>query len=112
MRWIKEQVKTKYTITDLGPLKTHLGVSYKCTMDQVGEYFEMSMTEFTKLMIHELKNSNSREAKTYLTPAFPGTSLSKLEEDRLIVELDKYRTFARKLLWLVKNHAVDCSNVA
>jgi hypothetical protein len=109
---IKRDISGRYTITDLGPLKKYLGVSYEWKVDKVGEYYEIAMKEFTKSMIQDFKTNNGRDAKAYLTPGFPGTSLFELEEGRKIVNLDWYRTAVGKLLWLVKKNAVDCSNIA
>jgi hypothetical protein len=112
VKFIKEAIKEKYTITELGPLKKHLGVNYERKKDGLGEYFEISMTEFTKAMIKDFKEYVGRNAKAYSTPAFPGTSLPKMDPNKEVIELDKYRSAVGKLLWLVKKLAVDCSNIA
>jgi hypothetical protein len=108
---IKDQLRTHYMITDLGPLSKHLGVSYEWKTDKLGPYIAITMGEFTNGLIVDFKEEFGRLPKEYATPAFPGSSLVKRKPEEDIVRHEAYRTMVGKLLWLVKKHAVDCCNI-
>ena len=43
---IKSKISSVFSISDLGPLKKHLGVNYTWKEDDVGKYWEVQMQEF------------------------------------------------------------------
>ena len=53
VRAIKSKVKATFTITELGPLKKHLGVHYEMKNDRSGNYLEVQMQAFCDDLIKD-----------------------------------------------------------
>jgi Reverse transcriptase (RNA-dependent DNA polymerase). len=51
INWWKEKVKTRFNISDLGPIKKHIGVWYEEGEDEQGRYYELSMNNYCEDLI-------------------------------------------------------------
>ena len=75
---IKGRIKEDFTISDLGPLKKHLGVNYKWKTDESGNYWEVQMKEFCEDMITDYKKAMKIEkVKVYATPGHSRTDFDE-----------------------------------
>lgn len=108
VRAIKAKVKATFTITELGPLKKHLGVHYKMKNDRSGNYLEVQMQAFRDDLIKDYEEAVGKLAKVCNTPGAPGKVLIKNEED--VMMETEYRKLVGKLLWTVKKESPDCAN--
>jgi hypothetical protein len=79
INWWKEKVKTRFNISDLGPIKKHIGVWYEEGEDEQGRYYELTMNSYCEELIKRTEElcGNIRKAKT---PAYPGKVPLKKEE--------------------------------
>ena len=77
VRVIKSKVKATFTITELGPLKKHLGVHYKMKNDISGNYLEVQMQAFCDDLIKDYEEAVGKLAKACNTPGTPGKILIK-----------------------------------
>ena len=106
---IKSKIKEDFSISELGPLKKHLGVNYTWKKDEIGSFWEVQMREFRNDLIKDyLEATNSKKVKASATPGTPGRTLIKNEEDAIMES--EYRKMVGKLLWTVKKESPDCAN--
>ncbi len=106
---IKSKISSVFTISDLGPLKKHLGVNYMWKSDDVGKYWEVQMQEFRNDLISDYeKFAETKYVKVYATPGTPGRLLIKNKEGP--VKETEYRKMVGKLLWTVKKESPNCAN--
>jgi hypothetical protein len=106
---IKSKIKEDFSISELGPLKKHLGVNYTWKKDEIGSFWEVQMREFRNDLIKDyLEATNSKKVKASATPGTPGRTLIKNEEDAVMES--EYRKMVGKLLWTVKKESPDCAN--
>ena len=96
----KEEFKKKFTVTDLGELKKHLGIWYERKKDEQGEYFELSMSEFAKQMIKDYEEEEG-PVKEASTPGFPGKTLCKQTEENP-KKRGQYMSFVGRLMWYMR----------
>ncbi len=54
---IKSKISSVFTISDLGPLKKHLGMNYTWKSDKVGEYWEVQMQKFWNDLISDYEKA-------------------------------------------------------
>ncbi len=109
VEFIKAKIKEEFTISDLGPLKKHLGVNYKWSTDKLGGFWEVQMKEFREDLISDYKTATgTHEEKLYATPGTPGRILVTNEEDPIMES--EYCKMVGKLLWTVKKESPDCAN--
>jgi hypothetical protein len=106
---IKSKIKEDFTISELGPLKKHLGVNYTWKTDGIGSFWEVQMKEFRRDLIKDyLEATNAKKVKPSATPGTPGRTLVKNKGDAVMES--KYRKMVGKLLWTVKKESPDCAN--
>ncbi len=77
VRAIKSKVKATFTITELGPLRKHLGVQYKMKNNRSGNYLEVQMQAFCDDLIKDSEEAVGKLAKACNTPGAPGKILIK-----------------------------------
>ncbi len=107
VEWFKTQIKKRFNIAELGPIKKHLGVWYERKCDAAGEYYEVRMDDYKKAIVNDWKALYG-ELKVEKTPGYPSESLVKSEEEPIDVEV--YRKFLGRIMWMVRKVAPECSN--
>ena len=97
----KAGVRKRFNITDLGPIKKHLGVWYEHKVTDAGrEYFCMTMESFKEDILTDWKQLTGKEAKPAKTPGFPGESLTKNKGEA--VDTKNYRKLLGRLMWFTR----------
>lgn len=105
----KTGVKKRFNITDLGPIKKHLGVWYEHRKDNDGqEYFRMTMEGYKNDILNDWKEITGKDAKPAKTPGFPGESLSKNQGNE--VDKESYRKLLGRLMWFVRKLMPEALN--
>ncbi len=56
-------MRDRVTISDLGPIETHLGVYYKLCKDDQGQYFECSMESYLRDAVKKFEEFTGKEVK-------------------------------------------------
>ena len=106
--WFKTKLKKYFTIKEIGQLKKHLGVWYEWGEDKQGRYLESSMEDFVTGMRNDYNELFERYPKNAMTPALPGTNLTKNQGDTVLHK--EYRSMVGKLLYFCKKVGPVCSN--
>ena len=106
----KDKFKKLFTVTDLGEITKHLGIWYERKKDQDGEYFELLMTDFAEDLVKDYELEIGKPIKTALSPGSPGKSLTKAEEGKEPLKLDKYRSFVGRVMWYMRKLMPQCCN--
>ncbi|GAX17144.1 hypothetical protein FisN_UnNu082, partial [Fistulifera solaris] len=107
VEWFKTQIKKRFNIAELGPIKKHLGVWYERKCDAAGEYYEVRMDDYKKAIVKDWKALYG-ELKVEKTPGYPNESLVKSEDEP--IDLEVYRKFLGRIMWMVRKVAPECSN--
>eukprot|EP00980_Cylindrotheca_fusiformis_P025459 scaffold13757_cov82-Cylindrotheca_fusiformis.AAC.1 len=105
---LKVDVQKRFKITDLGPLKKHLGVWYERCNDSKGEYFRMTMEKYQVDIISDWEQIVGKKCKPAKTPGFPGESLTKNTGDE--VDKENYRKVLGRLMWFTRKLMPECGN--
>jgi hypothetical protein len=108
---IKDELRKYYTITDLGPLSKHLGVSYEWKSDDQGQYIRINMEEFVNGLIVDFKKEFGRLLKEYATPVFPGSSLTKWQVEEEVIKHDAYQTMVWIEAFIDSDFATNKDNI-
>jgi Reverse transcriptase (RNA-dependent DNA polymerase) len=118
----KKILKTRFTITELGPLQKHLGVYYtKKTDDQGDPYYEMQLPHMVKSIVEQYEKSDyglKHPLSEETVPATASSVLPKNEEGQM-VDQKTFRSLVGKILYLVGKIApslayatrILCSNI-
>ena len=104
----KKDVQRRFKITDLGPIKKHLGVWYQRCKDKNGEYYKLTMENYQQEIVNDYERVTGKKVKSAATPGFPGQSLSKNEGDE--VDKENYRKILGKLMWFTRKLMPECGN--
>jgi hypothetical protein len=104
----KKDVQKRFKITDLGPIKKHLGVWYERCMDKDGEYFVMTMKKYQDDIISDWEQVTGTKSRPANTPGFPGESLMKNTGDE--VDKENYRKILGRLMWFTRKLMPECGN--
>jgi hypothetical protein len=105
----KTGVKERFNITDLGPIKKHLGVWYEHIKDRSGqEYFRMTMEGYKNDILNDWKEITGKDPKPAKTPGFPGETLSKNQGDE--VDKENYRKLLGRLMWFIRKLMPEALN--
>ena len=110
VRKIKEHLKSKVEILEIGRMETHLGVNYKLKKDKIGWYYECDMEKYIGEVISDFEQAYEMSLKDYRSPAAPNTSLAKLPEDQESIDESGFRKYVGKLLYAVMKVLPDCAN--
>ena len=105
---LKKTMRERVTISDLGPIETHLGVDYKLCEDEHGKYFECSMESYLEDAVKKFEEFTGKEVRNYATPGKAHTCLEKHEGDP--VHQAEYHSHVGKILFLIKKVLPDCAN--
>ena len=76
-------VRKRFNITDLGPIKKHLGVWYEHVKEGEVEYCRMTMEGYKNDILKAWEETTDKDLKPAKTPAYPGESLSKNHGDEV-----------------------------
>jgi hypothetical protein len=108
----KTELKKRFTISDMGRLKKHLGVWYDWHVDSKGELFIMaSMTKLEDEIIQAYEKATGIIPKCAPTPGFPRQHLTKNTDGETIM-IDQYRSLVGKIMYLSTKLAPDITNAA
>ena len=107
VNWFKKEIKKRFSIQELGPIKKHLGVWYERKSDAAGHYYEVRMDDYKQAIIKDWKALYG-DLKMEKTPGYPGQSLVKNEGD--IIDVEVYRKFLGRVMWLVRKVTPECGN--
>ncbi len=105
---LKRTMRERVTISDLGPIETHLGVDYKLCEDDDGKYFECSMESYLCDAVKKFEEFTGKEVRNYATPGRAHTCLEKHDGDP--VNQEEYRSHVGKILFAIKKVLPDCAN--
>jgi hypothetical protein len=109
MDWAYRMIESRYTIEKLGKLKKHLGVWWEWRTDENGEiYLIATMPKMVKEIEDKFEAATGKKAKLAPTPGLPGTSLTKNQEE--IVMIDEYRSIVGKLMYYMCKIAPEICN--
>jgi len=109
IEWCKRKIKERFNISDLGPIKKHIGVHYEKGKDKYGEYYSLSMDDYCDKFITEAEKLCGN-IKVCNTPGFPGTVLLTAEPDTKPVRESDYRSLIGTALYLIRKVAPEGSN--
>jgi len=105
---LKECLRKRVTITDIGRVQTHLGVDNELEKDGKGYYWKCSMYKCIDTMIKDFEQHTKKETSDYPTPGKPSNVLEKnLGEP---VDESNYRRYVGKALFAVRKVLPDCGN--
>ena len=107
---LKEKVKERFNITDLGKLKKHLGVNYEWGEDEYGNYVKAEMKKNAEKFISCYEKMFNKNVKVARTPGFPGKCLSKNEGE--VIMLDEYRSLVGQIMFYMVKVGPDVANAA
>lgn len=107
---IREHLKRRVEVLEIGRMKTHLGVNYTLKKDDLGWYYECEMRKYIMDVIDDFEKETENTLGDYQTPAAPSSVLMKLEEDEEPIETSGYRKYVGKLLYAVMKVLPDCAN--
>lgn len=105
--WFKTEIKKRFSIQELGPIKKHLGVWYERKSDELGPFYEVRMDEYKKEIVNDWTTMYGVPKKAK-TPGYPNKTLVKNEG--AVVDLEVYRKFLGRIMWLVRKVAPECGN--
>ena len=105
---LKKTMRERVTISDLGPIQTHLGVDYKLCEDDEGKYFECSMEAYLCDAVKKFEEFTGKEVRNYATPGRAHSCLEKHDGDP--VDQEDYRSHVGKILFAIKKVLPDCAN--
>jgi len=74
-------------------MDTHLCDNYKLLKDKIGWYYECEMQEYIDELVQDFEEYIETEVSDYKSPAVPGSSLLKLEEEQDLIDMSSYRKF-------------------
>jgi hypothetical protein len=94
---VKRGLRDHVTISELGPLRRHLGVHYTKGEDDEGPYYEMEMRDFVMDIVAIYEELIGKPATVFPTPRYPSTVLSKKNGD--IVNQTEYRSLVGMILF-------------
>jgi hypothetical protein len=100
----KKIVKTRFTITELGPLQKHLGVYYtKKTDDQGDPYYEMRLPHMVKSIVEQYEKSEFGLKHPLSDETVPATASSVLpkNEEKQMVDQKTFRSLVGKIMYAV-----------
>ena len=105
----KEDIQQRFKISDLGPLKKHLGIWYKWMKDENNErYLVGTMDKMVQDIIDDFVKHTGHEAKISKTPASPGSSLIQGEDETMMQA--QYMSMVGKLMYLITKILGECAN--
>lgn len=104
----KADIQRRFKISDLGPIKKHLGVWYEKFSGDDGEYFLLTMKKYQNDIVSDWERITGRKAKPAKTPGFPGESLTKNEGAEVDKEL--YRKILGRLMWFARKLMPEALN--
>ena len=105
---LKKTMRERVTISDLGPIETHLGVDYKLCEDEDGKYFECSMESYLCDAVKKFEEFTGKEVRNYATPGRAHICLEKYDGEP--VNQEDYRSHVGKILFAIKKVLPDCAN--
>ena len=109
LKWLKDGIRTRFNIDDMGKLKKHLGVWYDWKEDNDGEvYLTASMPKMADEIGAKFEEAMGHPARLSDLPASPGTVLAKNEGN--IVHQTKYRSLIGKMLFYSTKIAPKIAN--
>jgi Reverse transcriptase (RNA-dependent DNA polymerase). len=85
INWWKEEVKTCFNISDLGPIGKSIGVWYEEGEDELGRYYELTINNYCEDLIKRTAGELSGTIRKAKTPAYPGKVLKKRKDNEPIV---------------------------
>ena len=94
---LKQEIRTRFNISELGRLSKHLGIYYEKKKDEISEYFELGMDKYFDEVVRDYEALRGKVPLAD-TPGFPGESLVR-QLDEPIVELKPYRRILGKTMW-------------
>jgi hypothetical protein len=104
----KKDVQKRFKITDLGPIKKHLGVWYERCKDEDGEYFKMTMQRYQDDIVLDWEQVTGTKSRPTNTPGFPGESLLRNTGDE--IDKENYRKILGRLMWFTRKLMPECGN--
>ena len=104
----KAGVKTRFKITEMGPIKKHLGVWYEHEKKAGEESFRLSMESYKDEILNDWREITGKEPKPAKTPRFPGETLTKNEGDE--VDKESYRKLLGRLMWFTRKLMPEALN--
>ena len=96
---IKEGISKTVVISDLGPMKRHLGVDYEFTKDPTSIYVRSHMTGYISSIVIDYEQARGSKVKMYSTPGASVTPPLRSTDDDSIVEIDSFRSFIGSCEW-------------
>ena len=102
IKQLKQGIAKRVTITEIGPFTRHLGVDWKFGTDNNGSYLESSMISYTDSICRDLETFINKSLRSHDTPGPSHTCLLKNENQENIKNLDEYRSFVGRLLFMVR----------
>jgi Reverse transcriptase (RNA-dependent DNA polymerase). len=89
IKWWKEKRKTRFIISDLGPIKKHIGVWYEEREDEEGRNYELSMNNYCEDLIKRTEEELCGTIRKAKTPAYPGKVLKKRRDNEPMVAVEE-----------------------
>ena len=99
---LKLGISKKVNITEIGTFSRHLGVDWKFGTDDDGDYLESSMISYVNSICKDLEAFINKPLKLHDTPGPSHTCLMKNENQESIKNLDEYRSFVGRLLFMAR----------
>jgi hypothetical protein len=113
IEWLKKKVRERFNIQDLGRLKKFLGIWYEWGRDNDGPFVKATMNDMAATIVEDYEKHVGHPIKGAKTPGFPGTTLTKGEDDQAEgIDTEKYRSLVGKIMYYVTKIAPDCANAA
>ena len=98
--WFCDIVQEKFTITDLGELKKHLGIWYRWKTDSKGErYVEATMSKLADEIQESYEQSSNKNVTEKATPGTPCKVLTKTKDLLNANDHKQYRSVVGKLMY-------------
>ena len=94
----KKCIKQKFKISKLGNLKKHLGIQYERKENKQGEFYKMTMDKYKENLIQDYQGIIGKTVKAYETPGYPGESLTKISDNKKVINTEGYCKILGKIL--------------
>jgi hypothetical protein len=105
---IKDVLKTRFKITELGPLQKHLGVYYTLKRDNLGApYYEMRLPHMTESVVQQYEKSEYGSKHPLKEENVPATAnLSREMTSELLIRRRSDHLLGRLCMQLERYHQV------
>ena len=96
--WLLNKIEQKFTITQGGQIRKHLGVDYTWLIDENDDpYIEVWMEKKRESIVKAYENWKGKICKVRKTPSAPGSYLKKNQGE--ITNIKEYRSFEGKIMF-------------